>query len=117
MTLRILAIDDDLDTIQLIHKILEGAGYDFTGAITGEEGLALAIATNFDLIVLDIDLPDLQGDEIAKRIKQSVSTPILALTGQDRQGDRERFLDAGCDGYLAKPISRPYLLTAIQELV
>jgi two-component system copper resistance phosphate regulon response regulator CusR len=114
---RILAIDDDPDNLELIGKILTHAGYHFTGAQTGTDGIHLAINQTFDLIILDIDLPDVQGDEVARRLKAHSSTPILSLTGNDELGDRERYLDAGCDGYLPKPISRPYLLAAIAELL
>ncbi len=114
---RILAIDDDIDNLELIEKILKSAGYHFTGALTGLDGIELATSHEYDLIILDIDLPDVQGDEVARRLKAHRSTPILSLTGNDDLGDRERYLDAGCDGYLPKPISRPYLLAAIAELL
>lgn len=114
---RILAIDDDADNLELIGKILANAGYHFTGAMTGLEGIRLAKTNDYDLIILDIDLPDVQGDEVARRLKAHSDTPILSLTGNDELGDRERYLEAGCDGYLPKPISRPYLLAAIAELL
>lgn len=113
----ILAIEDDPDNLELIEKILTNAGYQCVGATNGTDGLNLATSQPFDLIILDIDLPDIQGDEVARRLKAHSSTPILSLTGNDKLGDRERFLEAGCDGYLPKPISRPYLLAAIEELL
>jgi CheY-like chemotaxis protein len=113
----ILAIEDDADNLELIEKILRQAGYEFTGALNGTDGIRLAMQHSFDLIILDIDLPDVQGDEVARRLKAHASTPILSLTGNDKLGDREKYLEAGCDGYLPKPISRPYLLAAIAELL
>jgi putative two-component system response regulator len=104
---RILCIEDDPASRLLIRKILEGDGFEFHEADNGIEGVRKAREIRPDLILMDMNIPGMDGYEATTRIKgipDLRDIPIVALTGQSGQGDRERSLIAGCDGYLAKPI-------------
>jgi len=103
----ILYIEDDPPSILLVKKILEFSGYRFVNESSGLSGLEAAEEIQPDLILLDIDLPDIDGYQVARRLKAADKTrkiPIVALTASAMKGDRERALAAGCDGYIRKPI-------------
>jgi two-component system, cell cycle response regulator DivK len=103
----ILYIEDDPPSILLVKKLLEFSGYRFINESSGLSGIRTAKEINPDLILLDIDLPDIDGYQVARRLKTAVETggiPIVALTSSAMKGDREKALSAGCDGYIRKPI-------------
>ena len=103
----ILYIEDDLPSIILVKKILEFSGYRFVHEASGFSGIKTAEEIQPDLVLLDIDLPDIDGYQVARRLKTAEKTggiPIVALTSSAMKGDRERALNSGCDGYIRKPI-------------
>jgi two-component system, cell cycle response regulator DivK len=112
----ILYIEDNPQNMRLVRKMLASGDYQMLEASDGITGLALASRELPSLILVDINLPDIDGMEVTARIKSDPAMshiPIIALTANAMYGDRERFLSAGCDGYLAKPVSRKELLDAV----
>jgi two-component system cell cycle response regulator DivK len=104
---RILYIEDNFDNRILIKRVLEAEGYTVIEAANGVTGLELATSSAPDLILMDINLPDIDGYECTARLRQMDvihRTPIVALTANVMEGDSQRALDAGCDGYIPKPI-------------
>ena len=106
---RVLVVEDNEMNMQLVEFLLEEGGYQIVKAASGEEALALARrGAPVDLILMDIHLPGVDGLSVVQELKRDERTrnvPILALTAHAMRGDEERALQAGCDGYLAKPIS------------
>ncbi len=104
---RVLAVDDSTLNQKLMRSLLEKAGLDVTIAADGQDALDAAVSGEYDLIFMDIQMPKIDGFEVTRRLRdQGVSTPIIALTAHALPEDEDRCLDAGCDGYLAKPIDR-----------
>ena len=106
----ILCVEDNPDNMLLMQRALESRGYKLIKAKNGEEGVAMAEAEDVDLILLDISLPDIDGYEVARRIRSSsrnklAYTPIIAITANALKGDAEKALSAGCDVYMSKPIN------------
>src|SRR5690242_9617817 len=102
---RALVIEDNPDNMVLITRLLEKAGYLTLQATTGRAGVAMALSESPDFIILDIQLPDIDGTEVLYRIKKSeigASIPVIAMTSYAMAGDREKLLRAGCDGYIEK---------------
>lgn len=119
-TKRALIIEDNQDNMVLITRLLHKAGYQTFGAMTGQEGFEVAIRERPDFILLDIQLPDIPGTEVLKLIRASeigVSIPVIAVTSFAMAGDRERLLNAGCDGYLEKPIDPKLFIRQIKEII
>ncbi|PJF22948.1 MAG: response regulator [Phototrophicales bacterium] len=117
---KILYIEDNPQNMRLIRKIVTSAGYEMIEAMDGKSGLAATMRENPDLILMDINLPDIDGTEVTARIKsdpQVAHIPIIALTANAMIGDREAYLSAGCDGYLAKPVSRTELLNTLAHFL
>jgi len=107
MAARILYIEDNVGNRALVKRILEAEGYSVEEAVDGPSGLKMAAEKQFDLILLDINLPEIDGYDLARRLRSMPnlqSVPILAVTANVMQGDRERTLAAGCNGYIQKPI-------------
>ena len=103
----ILVIEDNPINMELVVDVLEAAGYFVLQAVNAEEGLRLAEAKLPALILLDISLPGMDGLAATRALKGNPATahiPLVALTAHVMQGDRERVREAGCDGYLMKPI-------------
>lgn len=103
----ILYIEDNPGNRLLVKRILEVEGYKFVEAISGLAGLSAAESMQPDLILVDINLPELDGYELTRRLKQIkhlAGVPIIAMTANVMKGDREKSLAAGCDGYIQKPI-------------
>jgi two-component system cell cycle response regulator DivK len=120
MTTRILCVEDNPQNMRLVRKILKHAGYTVLEAEDGMKGLNITLAERPDLILMDINLPDIDGLEVTRRIKADEdvnSIPIIALTANAMTGDEEKCYEAGCNGYVSKPISRQQLLEAISEFV
>jgi two-component system cell cycle response regulator DivK len=104
---KILVVDDNQDGRELVVKILKNRGYQMIEAVDGEEALEKAIAECPDLILMDISIPKIDGYEVTRRLKSQIKfkdTPIIALTAHAMKGDREKALEAGCEGYISKPI-------------
>jgi two-component system cell cycle response regulator DivK len=104
----ILIVDDNENNRRLARDVLEFAGFGTLEATGGIEGVALAREHLPDLVLMDIRMPDLNGNEALKQLRDDSRTadlPIVALTSSTMRGDEERFLRQGFDGYLAKPIS------------
>lgn len=114
----ILCIEDNAQNMRLVRKMLKAGGYEMIGAEDGLTGIEMAKEHKPDIILVDINLPDIDGTEVTKRLKadpEYAHIPIVALTANAMYGDKERFLDAGCDGYLSKPVSRRELIAAVEE--
>jgi two-component system cell cycle response regulator DivK len=104
---RILYIEDNPDNRMLTKRILVVEGYDVLEAKDGPSGLAVAEKQDLDLILVDINMPGMDGYEVTRRLRKMpklVTVPIIALTANVLHGDREKSLDAGCDGYIQKPL-------------
>ncbi|MDR3672412.1 MAG: response regulator [Holophaga sp.] len=113
----VLYIEDNEHNLYLVSFILETAGYRVVQATSGEEGIARASSLTPDLILLDIQLPGMDGYEIARRLRSNPGlqrVPIVALTSYAMVGDREKALEAGCAGYLEKPINPDTFLTQVE---
>ncbi len=108
----ILYVEDNLDNRTLVKRILEAAGYLFIGTDNAADGIALAQLHHPDLILVDINLPEVDGLTMTQELKadaQFKKTPIIAITANVMRGDRERTLTAGCDDYIQKPIDVDHL--------
>jgi signal transduction histidine kinase len=120
MSKTILYVEDNAANRLLVRQVLEGVGYQVVEATDGLSGIKMAQETNPDLILMDINIPGMDGYEAATRIKSlpELSTiPIIALTAKVMAGDRERALAAGCDGYIAKPIDIDALPNQVAEFL
>ena len=107
MSIRILYIEDNPENRLLVRRVLQAAGYTLIEAINGHIGLRLASEQPPDLILMDINLPEIDGYELTARLKQMPGlnhVPVIAMTANVMKGDREKTLAAGCDGYIQKPI-------------
>ena len=115
---KILIVEDNEKNMYLISYILKKKGYEIIGATTGEEGVELAIKEKPDLIIMDIQLPGIDGLETTKRIRASGTNgniPIIAITSYAMTGDREKALEAGCTGYIEKPINPDTVISEIEK--
>jgi two-component system cell cycle response regulator DivK len=118
MTKRILVVDDHEDNRQILRVLLASAGYVMIEAQNGETALAAALSERPDLILMDIQLPDLDGYEVTRRIKsnpRSHDVPIIAVTSYALSDDEQKALAAGCIAYVAKPYSPMQLLAKIKK--
>lgn len=117
---RILVIEDTEDNRRILRDLLTHAGFALTEAGDGERGVALALAERPDLILMDMQLPIVDGYEAARRIKADPTmqaTPIIAVTSYALAGDEEKARAAGCDAYVTKPFSPRQLLAKVKELL
>jgi two-component system cell cycle response regulator DivK len=115
---RVLVVEDNEKNMKLVRELLEVTGYRPLEATTGSLALELALEHRPDLVLMDIRLPDIDGLEALSRLRgdeRTATIPVLAVTAQAMQGDRERFLAAGFDGYLSKPIDVGELLEAVSR--
>ncbi len=115
---RILVIEDNEANLYLIRFMLEKSGYEVIEAREGAVGVELAGKEKPDLILMDVQLPDIDGLEATKRIRASEAdgeVPIIALTSYAMVGDREKSLAAGCTGYIEKPINPETFITEIEK--
>jgi len=121
VTARILYVEDNPQNMDLVCRILKHVGgYEVLGAVDGLSGVQAASESMPDLIIMDINLPDINGLEATMQIKSQptlAAIPIVAFTADATEEDRRRFLEAGCDGYMAKPASAERLLTTVQEFL
>jgi two-component system, cell cycle response regulator DivK len=115
---RVLVVEDNETSMKLFRDVLEAMGYRTLEATTGGQAVELAAEHVPDLVLMDIQLPDLDGAEALSRLRadeRTVSIPVLALTAQAMHGDRERFLAAGFDGYISKPVNVVELLGTVRQ--
>jgi two-component system cell cycle response regulator DivK len=120
MSKRILVVEDTEDNRQIMRDLLTDAGYDLIEAVDGAEGVAAAQRERPDLILMDIQLPVIDGYEATRRIKADPATrhiPVIAVTSYALSGDETKAFAAGCDGYVAKPFSPRLLLGKVRELL
>jgi two-component system response regulator MprA len=113
----ILVIEDEERIVQFLKRGLTYEGYDVETALDGERGLDLAQESPPDLVVLDVMLPELDGLEVCRQLRETGDIPILMLTAKDAVEDRVRGLDAGADDYLVKPFALDELLARIRALL
>src|SRR6266542_4194649 len=115
---RILVIEDNMDTYELVHFILERNGYETFQAVNGREGVNAALKQKPDLIIMDMSMPEMDGwtaSDLIKKDKQTSAIPLIALTAHALPGDRQRALDVGCDEYITKPMDLDELVQTIQH--
>ena len=115
---RVLIVEDNEKNMKLVRDVLQATGYSTLEATTGEEAVELALSQAPALVLMDVQLPGIDGVEALERLRQNertASIPALAVTAQAMSGDRERFLEAGFDGYLAKPVDVNELIEAVRE--
>ena len=115
---QVVVVEDNERNMKLFREVLESSGYRTLEAETGERAVALTAEHRPDLVLMDIHLPDIDGVEALRRLRadeRTASVPVLALTAQAMEGDRERFLAAGFDGYLSKPVNIADLLDAVRR--
>jgi len=120
MTKRILVVEDQEDLREIARFALEGAGYEVIEAATGAEGIAKAEAEWPDLVLMDIQLPVLDGYQTTRRIKalpRMARTPIIAVSSFAMKGDEEKARAAGCDAYVTKPYSPKQLLGLVRQFL
>ncbi len=120
MAKTILIVEDEPRNLKLIRDLLQIFGYETMEATDGEHGVELAKAKIPNLILMDIMMPKMDGLEATRIIKADANTkhiPIIALTSYAMKGDRERTIEAGCDGYIAKPVDIQEVLKAIDHLL
>jgi len=117
---RVLYIEDNPDNMILVKRVLEIEGYEVLSAATGREGLVKALRDRPDIIITDINLPDIDGYEITNNLKKDKATahiPVVAMTANVMQKDRENVFGAGCDGYITKPIDVDELPEQIESFL
>jgi two-component system, cell cycle response regulator DivK len=117
---KVLIIEDNELNLKLLNDILEVHGYATIFAASGAAGLDLAHQHHPDLILLDIQLPDISGTEVAQRLKADAQThpiPVVAVTAFAMPGDRAMILESGCDDYVAKPINVRDFLTLVERYI
>jgi CheY-like chemotaxis protein len=118
----VLVVEDNDMNMQLVEYLLEEGGYNIVKACSGEEALSITREASVppDLILMDIHLPGMDGLSVVREMKsdgRTHSIPILALTAHAMRGDKDRFLEAGCDGYISKPIDVKTFLSSIEQFM
>lgn len=121
MGLNVLYIEDHPDNMTLVRRVLQSEGYNLMEARTGMQGLSAAESQDIDLILLDINLPDIDGYEVARRLRASsrislAHTPIIAITANAMKSDAQKALQAGCHFYITKPINILELMEMVAAL-
>jgi two-component system cell cycle response regulator DivK len=114
----VLVVEDNEKSMKLFRDVLQATGYSTLEASTGEEAVELAVSHRPALVLMDVQLPGIGGVEALARLrydKRTASIPVLALTAQAMHGDRERFIEAGFNGYLSKPVDVIELLRTVSE--
>jgi two-component system cell cycle response regulator DivK len=117
---QILVVEDQEDNRTILRDLLTSAGFEVLEAVTGEEGIQMAEAHRPDLILMDIQLPVVDGHEATRRIKSNPTLsaiPIIAVTSYAMSGDEMEAMRAGCDGYISKPFSPRSLLATVRDIL
>jgi two-component system cell cycle response regulator DivK len=120
MTKQILLVEDNAANRKLLCGVLRHAGYEVFEAVNADDGLALALTESFDLIVMDIQLPGTDGltaTRVLRADDQTAHIPVLAVTAHAMRGDESRIMNAGCDGYVTKPIDYKSFLSEVARLL
>ena len=115
---QVLVVEDNEKNMKLFRDVLRASGYDLLEATTGEQAMELAAEQQPNLVLMDIQLPDLDGVDALGRLRadaRTASIPVVALTAQAMHGDRERFLDAGFDAYISKPVDIVEFVKTVKE--
>ncbi|MGC9968065.1 MAG: response regulator [Syntrophobacteraceae bacterium] len=118
MKAKILCIEDNEQNLYLVTFLLRSKGYEVLQAREGQEGINAAIRDKPDLILLDIQLPSMDGYAVARLLRANpnlLMVPIVAVTSYAMVGDREKALDSGCSGFIEKPINPDTFLTQVEE--
>ena len=116
----VLVVEDNDLNMKLFHDVLEAGGYNVLQAKDGAEGWCMAREHRPDLILMDIQLPDVSGLDVTKRLKDDEtlkSIPVIAITAFAMAGDEEKIREGGCDAYIVKPISIPNFLQTVERFV
>ena len=116
----VMIVEDNELNMKLFHDLLEAHGYQTVGTRNGIEALDLARKHHPDLILMDIQLPEVSGLEVTKWLKDDAelkNIPVVAVTAFAMKGDEERILQGGCEGYISKPISVPHFLETIARYI
>ncbi|MSN26810.1 MAG: response regulator [Geobacter sp.] len=116
----VLVVEDNQDNLQIITYALRHAGYGVISAENGEDGVELAIANKPFFIVMDINLPGIDGIEATRRIRASGidgAIPVIAITSYAMMGDREKIMAAGCNGYFEKPFDPLTIVAQIHKII
>ena len=117
--MKILYIEDNDDNVYMLKNRLTRAGFTVIVATDGTQGVAMTASEQPDIVLMDLTLPDMDGWEATRRIKAAAATrhiPVVALTANAMEGDREKALAAGCDDFDTKPVELPRLLGKIRAL-
>jgi two-component system, OmpR family, KDP operon response regulator KdpE len=114
MAARILVVDDEPNIIATISPLLRARGYEVYSAMTGGAALDAVGRDQPDLVVLDLGLPDIDGAEVCRRVREASSVPILVLSARGAEGDKVKALDAGADDYVTKPFGTEELLARVR---
>jgi DNA-binding response OmpR family regulator len=114
---RVLVVDDDAVTRELLRGVLERAGHEVREAVDGRAGLRELYATSPDLVVLDVEMPELDGWATLERIRDMSDVPVLMLTARETELERVRGLQGGADDYVVKPFGHQELLARVQALL
>jgi two-component system cell cycle response regulator DivK len=115
---QVLIVEDNEKNMKLVRDVLQATGYRTLEATRAEDAIELALSQVPALVLMDVQLPGVDGVEALALLRgdeRTAAIPVLALTAQAMHGDRERFLDAGFDGYLSKPVDITELIAAVQE--
>lgn len=115
-----MVVDDDVDLQEVVQRAAKDAGYEVVQAFNGATGLVLAVTQKFDLILLDISMPKLDGRDVLVRLRENPSTanvPVLLFSGNNQQNDRRVAYELGADDYVDKPFSAGLLMTKIGRLI
>lgn len=117
---RILLVEDNEMNRDMLSRRLERKGYEVALAVDGRQGVDMAKTLEYDLVLMDMSLPEIDGWEATRELRSDPATeslPIIALTAHAMSGDREKALEAGCDDYDTKPIELPRLLGKMESLL
>ena len=117
---RILLVEDNEMNRDMLSRRLQRKGYEVTMAVDGRQGVDMARSGNYDLILMDMSLPEIDGWEATRQLRSAPETkvvPIIGLTAHAMAGDREKALEAGCNDYDTKPVELPRLLGKIEALL
>jgi CheY-like chemotaxis protein len=117
--MKILYVEDNDDNVYMLKNRLSRAGFTVIIASNGNQGVAMAASERPDLILMDLTLPDIDGEEVTRRIRADPATkriPVIALTANAMHSDRDKALAAGCDDFDTKPVDMPRLLAKIAAL-